>query len=223
MKTYEDSYWSTPNGLNIIGICHELYRERGFNACIKFCHETNNMQYVPVFEEINRKNNPETLKKRNKLKRYWKKVINPKSFPQFIKRKCKDCGKIRYCQWQHSFTQTGKPEYRARCVACRKIYLKKLNKKNRKILNQQKIQRARITKQKCVDYLGGKCIKCGYNKSLYGLTFHHKNPKKKINTVAVMIQNLSFKNKKLIKELNKCELLCFNCHMELRGETNGNI
>lgn len=169
------------------------------------------------------KNNPETLRKRNKLKRYWKKVINPNSFPHLIKRVCKDCGKRKLCRWQHSFTQTGIPEYRAKCEECFLVSLCKWTKKNRKILNKRKVKRARITKQKCVEYLGGKCKKCGYNKSLYSLTFHHKNPKKKVSTVAVMIQNLSFKNPKLIKELNKCILLCFNCHMELGGKNNGNL
>ena len=33
-----------------------------------------------------------------------------------------------------------------------------------------------------------------------------------------MLQNMSFDNEKLRLELDKCDLICFNCHMELHGE-----
>jgi hypothetical protein len=36
-----------------------------------------------------------------------------------------------------------------------------------------------VKKQKLVDYKGGKCIKCGYNKYIGNLAFHHLDPSKK--------------------------------------------
>jgi len=72
------------------------------------------------------KNSLETLKKRNALKRGWKRKIDLNSFPHKIKKKCKDCGKIKLCRWQHSFTQTGVPEYRAKCDDCLKKYFHRM-------------------------------------------------------------------------------------------------
>ena len=97
------------------------------------------------------KNSLKTLKKRNELKRYWKKVTDPNSFPHLIKRICKDCKKLKICRWQHSFTQTGKPEYRIRCQGCFLLYIRKWAKRNRKLLSKRKAQRAKITKPKSVN------------------------------------------------------------------------
>ena len=76
-----------------------------------------------------------------------------------------------------------------------------------------KLKQQKIVKQKCIDYLGGKCSICGYNKSPRALTFHHRSRKDKERNISKMIVNNSFE--KIKKELDKCELLCFNCHMEL--------
>ena len=60
---------------------------------------------------------------------------------------------------------------------------------------------------------GGKCQKCGYAKNLSALEFHHRNPEEKefqldIRTFA----NTSLEKLKI--ELDKCDLLCSNCHKE---------
>lgn len=67
-------------------------------------------------------------------------------------------------------------------------------------------------KKKSVEYKGGKCIVCGYNKCLSALEFHHVNPKEKDFSIS------TYKNKKfedLKKELDKCVLVCSNCHKEI--------
>lgn len=71
---------------------------------------------------------------------------------------------------------------------------------------------SRTLKQKAVDYLGGKCFVCGYNRSLYSLVFHHKNPAEKSFSLSRR-QCLSWEVKR--KELDKCVLLCANCHGEV--------
>jgi DNA-binding transcriptional MerR regulator len=66
-------------------------------------------------------------------------------------------------------------------------------------------------KKELVDYKGGCCEICGYNKSLRALQFHHINPKEKdFNIGGVTTLNESVKN-----ELNKCILVCANCHSEI--------
>lgn len=66
-------------------------------------------------------------------------------------------------------------------------------------------------KQQSVDYLGGKCSKCGYDKCIAALEFHHLDPKEKDVDYANYKWNF---NDKLKAELDKCVLLCANCHRE---------
>lgn len=68
----------------------------------------------------------------------------------------------------------------------------------------------RQTKKKAVEYKGGECERCGYDKSLAALVFHHRDPKEKDFRI-------SEKNRKWEQveiELDKCDLLCSNCHHE---------
>jgi hypothetical protein len=79
--------------------------------------------------------------------------------------------------------------------------------------------RRKFVKQKAVDYLGGCCSKCGYNKCIAALEFHHLNPKEKDKNYSVFKKNFD----KLKPELDKCVLLCANCHREEHYLSNQNI
>ena len=63
---------------------------------------------------------------------------------------------------------------------------------------------------------GGKCEICGYNKNLSALEFHHINPEEK--SFGIDLRKFS-NNKfdKLQEELNKCMLVCANCHREIHN------
>ena len=64
---------------------------------------------------------------------------------------------------------------------------------------------------------GGKCEKCGYNKCERALTFHHRDPDKKL--FGLCLNNLWYKSMDiLLAELEKCDLLCSNCHSELEDK-----
>ena len=66
------------------------------------------------------------------------------------------------------------------------------------------------TKKRAVEYLGGSCTKCGYKAFLEVLAFHHKDPTKKDFSIGS-----SGKGWGTIQgELDKCVLLCSNCHIE---------
>ena len=70
-------------------------------------------------------------------------------------------------------------------------------------------------KQKCVDYKGGKCKKCGYFKCLAAMDFHHLDPSQK----DYQISEIRSKQWEVVKkELDKTILLCRNCHAELHDE-----
>jgi hypothetical protein len=77
---------------------------------------------------------------------------------------------------------------------------------------------ARRTKYKML--LGGKCQRCGYHKCLDALHFHHKNPSEKKFEIADSIfcrKTKGLSEQDIIDEINKCELVCANCHHELHS------
>lgn len=57
------------------------------------------------------------------------------------------------------------------------------------------------------------CQKCGYNKCLEVLEFHHKNPQEKETTIAQMIYH-HYSQEQIKQEMDKCVILCANCHRE---------
>ena len=61
---------------------------------------------------------------------------------------------------------------------------------------------------------GGRCIKCGYDKCLEALVFHHRDPHEKEFTLS---DRRGCSEKNLIEELDKCDLLCSNCHIEIHS------
>lgn len=70
-------------------------------------------------------------------------------------------------------------------------------------------------KNLCVKHKGGKCIKCGYDKNTAALEFHHKDPAKKEFSISKS-RDWKF-NEVIFNELDKCDLLCSNCHREEHG------
>ena len=74
----------------------------------------------------------------------------------------------------------------------------------------------KLAKIKCVEYKGSKCELCGYNKCIASLDFHHTNPLLKEFNLAGTGLKKSWD--KLVPELDKCQLLCRNCHCELHAE-----
>lgn len=67
-------------------------------------------------------------------------------------------------------------------------------------------------KDKCIEYLGSKCIVCGYFKCKQALEFHHKDPSKKDFSIS---GNHTRSWDSIKNELDKCDLLCSNCHQEM--------
>ena len=80
--------------------------------------------------------------------------------------------------------------------------------------NEWNTKRVRFLKDRCLKYKGGKCIICGYNKTYYSLAFHHLDKKEKKYNISSMC-NRRFRWIKIKEELNKCILLCSNCHSEV--------
>ena len=66
--------------------------------------------------------------------------------------------------------------------------------------------------QSLKDEYGRKCVVCGYNKCVDALEFHHTDPLEKEFHLG---ERRGLSVDKLRNELNKCMLVCRNCHAEI--------
>lgn len=69
-------------------------------------------------------------------------------------------------------------------------------------------------KKKCIEYKGGKCIVCEYNRCEQALVFHHVDPNEKEFNIGGK-HCLSWEKLKI--ELDKCVMLCNRCHAEFHA------
>jgi len=105
-------------------------------------------------------------------------------------------------------------EYRKKNLKRLREYTKKYREKNPEWCREIWIKYRHRKKEKMIKFKGGKCSCCGitYNgKNACIFQFHHKNPKEKENKVERGI-NVWRKWEILVKELEKCDLVCANCH-----------
>lgn len=74
---------------------------------------------------------------------------------------------------------------------------------------RQRLAQHRL-KQRAADFLGGCCNRCGYDKCLAAMDFHHVVPSDKSFAIGETVRKWS----DIEAELKKCDLLCSNCHRE---------
>jgi len=113
---------------------------------------------------------------------------------------CLDCSPYG----AHNTKPNPRAEYR-NCVICGK----EISTRRKKcVVCQVRLRRLRL-KIKAIEYLGGKCQKCGWQGHIAGFTFHHINPEEK--EFEIKDFNKHSWNK-VQTELDKCVLLCLICH-----------
>lgn len=76
-------------------------------------------------------------------------------------------------------------------------------------------------KRMAVEYMGGECSKCGYKKSVQALDFHHLDPGQKDFSISKGGYTRSWE--KVKAELNKCIMICANCHREIHAEIHSRV
>ena len=77
----------------------------------------------------------------------------------------------------------------------------------------------RSNKQALIDYKGGKCSVCGYNKCNGALDFHHVAEKSFSIAASICIMGSGPKAlEKMKKEADKTILVCKNCHAEIHAK-----
>jgi 5-methylcytosine-specific restriction endonuclease McrA len=85
---------------------------------------------------------------------------------------------------------------------------------------EQTTRRQRSLKLQSIEYKGSKCSKCGYDRYIGALEFHHLDPNEK-DFYLSHAKMTSFE--KVKSELDKCVLLCANCHREEHARLRGLI
>jgi predicted DNA-binding protein YlxM (UPF0122 family) len=88
-----------------------------------------------------------------------------------------------------------------------------LSDEDRKLNNYKHVKNFRQKlKDKAINYKGNCCEKCGYNRCNSALEFHHLDPNEKdfgIGSYSVLLWE------KIKLELDKCIMVCANCHREI--------
>ena len=102
------------------------------------------------------------------------------------------------------------------CSVCGKIYLydKKKSHTKSKCGSCSVNQRRFSKKSKLIELKGGRCQLCGYNRYQGSLVFHHLDETKKKFQIS---GNHARSMETLLEELDKCLLLCNNCHAEVHA------
>ena len=107
---------------------------------------------------------------------------------------------LKECK-KHGLTEfTLRADGRYRCKKCASEAVQKRREKTKELL---------------VEYKGGKCEICGYDRCVEALEFHHINPDEKDFGIGQKGYTRSFEKNKA--EVDKCILVCANCHREIHN------
>lgn len=81
----------------------------------------------------------------------------------------------------------------------------------RKAVSERRKKLRRLARE----YKGDKCAICGYSRCEDALDFHHIDPSKK--DFGLSLKGLTRSWEKIKIEIEKCVLLCANCHREVHA------
>ena len=117
-----------------------------------------------------------------------------------------------YEKHKEKYNEYGRNYYHRNVEKCA-LRAKEWRENNKDYRRTKQREDKRQRKLEAIEYKGGKCERCGYNKCIQALDFHHINPKEKDFTISGGTK--SFESLK--SELDKCILVCKNCHSEIHA------
>lgn len=130
---------------------------------------------------------------------------------------CLECSPFGVHNTRQILKDSGPPsEGESKCEVCGRIYTyKRGSGHTKKKCNSCNVNLRRFAlKKKAVAYKGGCCQKCGYDKYIGNLTFHHLDPATKEFSIS---GGHCYKWERQKAELDKCIMLCRNCHGEVEA------
>lgn len=143
-------------------------------------------------------------------------------------------GNIKSCgcmPLENNFSKAGPLEERI-CILCKKPFIPNVASRRycyecspKGLPSKDGLRfRKRKIKNMLIEYKGGKCQKCGYDKCQGALQFHHRNPQEKEFALSSFnLNDTNFSIEKIYEEVDKCDLLCANCHFEVHYKDNDDI
>ena len=141
-------------------------------------------------------------------------VKQGKSIRQIAELFNKSPGSVRHWLRKYNLTTYKEPKYSTNCKFCDvtltddNTYSSKKRWSCKSCANKYRTKQFVDTKLKLVEIKGGKCKCCGFDGHYSALEFHHLDPSKKEFNLSVTNNGWN----KLLKEVDKCILLCSNCH-----------
>lgn len=130
---------------------------------------------------------------------------------------CNKCGEIKPIS-DFGKNKSKKDGLQAYCKECTKIYRHNHYIKNREVYIEQAKRRKEQGRMDLNNYKSKLvCSKCGEDR-WWVLDFHHTNPDEKEGSISNLIDSPN----KLEKELEKCIVLCSNCHRDLHFQLDQN-
>lgn len=103
------------------------------------------------------------------------------------------------------------------CRDCQKQYTKKHYKDNKQYYIKKSNLRTKNLRKWIREYKANlSCGRCGEN-HIACIEFHHSDPKIKDLDIS-RVAGRGWSIERLLKEINKCEVVCSNCHRKLHYE-----
>ena len=122
----------------------------------------------------------------------------------YRRKECKSCRKVKEQKYiGDNYARLRKR--RLELYQINKEHIQKWRDENRDHLNEMAKINHHKRKNILIEMLGGKCVDCGTTKNLQ---FDHIDPSKKSFNIQCVL------SERTLKELEKCELRCCNCHLE---------
>ncbi len=126
---------------------------------------------------------------------------------------CKKCNQLKTLE-EFSKNSSKRDGLQSNCKTCCRAK-QKIHYQNNKAYYNAK---SKVSVNRNKDYVTAfkqksKCVKCGEERH-YLLDFHHVDPSTKIESITVLA-HFGGSLKLLKEEMDKCILLCSNCHREL--------
>lgn len=131
----------------------------------------------------------------------------------------KKCSRCKLEIWLKFFNKNKSRSdwYSTCCKECNKTYLRNYYRTNTQQRKSDVTERKKeIKKRYCELLSNASCKICWYNKSIAALDFHHTSDDKVANVCSMVANWLS--KKTILIEIEKCDILCSNCHRELTAK-----
>ena len=120
-------------------------------------------------------------------------------------KKCIKCKELKSLDSFHNYSRAddGKQTH---CKACAYMY----QKKTYAVRNERQRDKRKENWEKVFEYFGGrKCSMCGIESEYPIFDLHHTNPDEKDFNPSRLAH---YRWENMLKEVEKCALLCSNCH-----------